>query len=187
MIRKGISAGLTASADDSVDRFYSAYSESVRNLGTPVFAKKYFRELRAAFGEDCEILTVTRRGRTMSSVMSFYFRGEVLPYYGGGAAGARECKANDFMYWELMQRAVERGVRVFDYGRSKINTGSYRFKRHWGFEPEPLHYQYYLARSKDVPNVSPANPKYQRMISLWRRLPLPVTQWVGPLIARNLG
>ena len=83
--------------------------------------------------------------------------------------------------------AVERGVQVFDYGRSKKDSGSYRFKKHWGFEEEPLFYQYHLVRAQSMPNLSPTNAKYRMFIDLWKRLPLPVSQHLGPLIARNLG
>lgn len=185
MVRKGIKAGLRGIVDDDVDRFYYAYSSSVRNLGTPVLRKKYFRLLLEAFGEDCEILTVTKDDRTVSSVLSFFFRDEVLPYYGGGTREARALKANDFMYWEVMRRASEKGVRVFDYGRSKKGTGSYQFKKNWGFEPEPLPYQYRLVKARDIPNVSPANPRYKLFIEAWKHLPLPVANAVGPLISRN--
>ncbi|HYW91822.1 MAG TPA: FemAB family XrtA/PEP-CTERM system-associated protein [Gammaproteobacteria bacterium] len=187
MVRKGIEAGLQSEIDGGIDRLYRAYSESVRNLGTPVFAKRYFRILRAAFGESCQVLTVTRGEDLIASVMSFYFRDQVLPYYGGGVSAARDVKGNDFMYWELMRRAGEQGVRLFDYGRSKVDTGSYRFKKHWGFEPEPLHYEYCLVKASEMPNISPTNPKYQRFIEAWKRLPLPVTQVIGPWLARSLG
>jgi FemAB-related protein (PEP-CTERM system-associated) len=186
MVRKGIQAGLVGQVDDGVERFFDAYSESVRNLGTPVLPRRYFALLKEVFGEACEVLTVTREGRTVASVLSFYFRDQVLPYYGGGTAEAREVKGNDFMYWDLMRRAAGRGVRVFDYGRSKVGTGSYDFKRNWGFEPEPLHYAYYLVRAAAVPDVNPLNPKYRVFIHLWRRLPLRVSQVVGPMLARSL-
>lgn len=92
MVRKGMKAGLESVLDPDIDRFYSAYSESVRNLGTPVFGRQYFRILQEVFGDDCEILTVTHGDTLVSSVMSFYFRDEVLPYYGGGTSVARPCK-----------------------------------------------------------------------------------------------
>ena len=85
-------------------------------------------------------------GKPLSSVLSFYFRDEVLPYYAGDDLAARDVAANDFKYWELMRRACERGLQVFDYGRSKVGTGPYAFKKNWGFEPEPLHYEYYQRR-----------------------------------------
>ncbi|MGI9305365.1 MAG: FemAB family XrtA/PEP-CTERM system-associated protein [Gammaproteobacteria bacterium] len=187
MIRKGEKAGLQAAVDDNIARFYPAYSASVHNLGTPVFSKRYFELLCDEFAGETEVLTITQGGRTVSSVLSFYFRDEVLPYYGGGTAEARDIKANDYMYWELMRRASERGVRVFDYGRSKVNTGSYRFKKHWGFTPQPLHYEYYLVRAKRVPDMSPANPKYRVFIEAWKKLPMPVTRILGPMLVRNLG
>lgn len=187
MVRKGIEAGLGSEIDEGVDRLFAAYSESVRNLGTPVFSRRYFETLKAVFGPDCEILTVTHQGQTVASVMSFYFRDEVLPYYGGGMGLARDLKGNDFMYWDLMRRACERGVRVFDYGRSKIGTGSYSFKKNWGFTPEPLHYEFQLVKATRLPDVNPLNPKYRLFIEAWKRLPLPVSRWLGPFLARSLG
>jgi FemAB-related protein (PEP-CTERM system-associated) len=187
MIRKGIDAGLRSDIDTDLRRFYAAYSESVHSLGTPVFGKRYFAELRAAFGEACEILSVLAKDQVIASVMSFYFRDEVLPYYGGGTRAARVLKGNDFMYWELMRRASTRGVRVFDYGRSKRNTGSFSFKEHWGFEPQPLPYQYYLVNARRMPDVSPSNPKYSLFVRGWKILPLSLSRVAGPLIARNIG
>ena len=187
MVRKGIAAGLKGELDEDVGRFFGAYAASVHRLGTPVFARRYFEILREVFGRDCEVLTVTREGRTVASVLSFYFRDEVLPYYGGGTLEARECAANDFMYWELMRRACERGLRVFDYGRSKLGSGSFDFKKNWGFAPQPLHYEYLLVRGKRVPDLNPMSPKYSLAVALWRRLPQPLVNAIGPHIVRNLG
>ncbi|MAT64972.1 MAG: peptidoglycan bridge formation protein FemAB [Gammaproteobacteria bacterium] len=187
MVRKGIQAGLVSEIDADVDRLYDAYSESVRNLGTPVFPRTFFENLKHEFGDDCEILTVLKDGETVAAVMSFYFRDQVLPYYGGGKASARQLKGNDFMYWELMRRSCERGVRLFDYGRSKQGTGSYSFKKNWGFEPEPLYYEYHLVRATDMPNISPTNPKYKLFIELWSKLPLGLSRSLGPYLAKYLG
>jgi FemAB-related protein (PEP-CTERM system-associated) len=187
MVRKGINFGLRGEVDPGVDRFYRLYSESVRNLGTPVFAKGYFRELRDVFGADCEVLTVTHDGAPISSVMSFYFRDEVLPYYGGGSKAARALAANDFMYWEVMRRACEAGCRVFDFGRSKRGSGSFSFKKHWGMKPQPLYHEYKLLRRADLPAINPTNPKYRLFIAMWRRLPLALANSIGPYVARDLG
>lgn len=186
MVRKGIKAGLVSQVDDTIDRFYAVYSESVRNLGTPVLAKKYFQLVSKVFSDAAEVLTITNNGRAVASVLSFYFRNQVLPYYGGGTAESRALKANDFMYWELMRRACERSIRVFDYGRSKRGTGSYDFKKNWGFEPEPLPYTYYLVRSREIPDVNPLNPRYRPLIRFWQQMPLGLTRLLGPMIARNL-
>ena len=188
MVRKGIKAGLQSELDgEGVERFFPVYADSVHRLGTPVFSRNYFRILREVFGADCEVMTVTKEGRLVSSVMSFYFRDQVLPYYGGSTGEARELAGNDFMYWELMRRACERGCRVFDYGRSKRGSGSFDFKKNWGFEPQPLHYEYKLYRAKGVPDHNPLNPKYRLFIQLWQRLPLPVANLIGPHIVKSLG
>ncbi|WON72686.1 FemAB family XrtA/PEP-CTERM system-associated protein [Nitrosospira sp. Is2] len=187
MVRKGIKAGLDSVLDEDIERFFSAYAASVHRLGTPVFSKKYFRLLKETFGQHCELMIITTGGRTVSGVMSFYFRDEVLPYYGGGTPEAREVAGNDFMYWELMRRACEQGYRIFDFGRSKRNTGSFDFKRNWGFEPQPLHYEYQLHRAGAVPDHNPLNPKYRMFINAWQKLPLPVANLIGPHIVRNLG
>jgi FemAB-related protein (PEP-CTERM system-associated) len=187
MVRKGIKAGLESVLDDDVELFFSAYAASVHRLGTPVFSKKYFQLLKETFREHCELMIITKDGRTVSGVMSFYFRDEVLPYYGGGTSEAREVAGNDFMYWELMRRACERGYKTFDFGRSKRNTGSFDFKRNWGFEPQPLHYEYQLHRARAVPDHNPLNPKYRIFIDAWQKLPLPLANLIGPHIVRNLG
>jgi len=187
MVRKGIKAGLKGEIDEGVERFFAAYAHSVHRLGTPVFAKRYFVILREVFGKDCDVLTVTREENLVASVMSFYFRDEVLPYYGGGTDSAREVAGNDFMYWDLMRRACERGIRVFDYGRSKRGTGSFDFKKNWGFEPQPLHYEYRLIRGKRIPEHNPLNPKYRLFIKLWQQLPVPLANLIGPHIVKSLG
>lgn len=187
VVRKGIKAGLQSEWDDAVNRLYDAYSQSVHALGTPVFAKKYFQILQDVFGESCSILTVTLDGQLVASVMSFYFRDQVLPYYGGGTSLARKCKGNDFMYWELMRHSCEQGVKVFDYGRSKVGTGAYSFKKNWGFEPQPLYYEYHLVKDNELPNISPTNPKYRMFIDAWKKMPLWMTRMIGPHIVKYTG
>jgi FemAB-related protein (PEP-CTERM system-associated) len=186
MVRKGIKHGLESKVEDDLSHFYGIFSESYRNLGTPVLSRGYYEAIQAAFGKDCEIMTIFKDGEPVASVMSFYFKDEVIPYYGGSVAAARRWMANDFMYWELLRRASEAGLRVFDYGRSRVGTGSYRFKKHWGFTPEPLHFQYHLVRQADMPDLSPGNPKYRMAIAVWKRLPTALTRIVGPKIARGL-
>ncbi|MBL1264955.1 FemAB family XrtA/PEP-CTERM system-associated protein [Candidatus Methylomicrobium oryzae] len=187
MVRKGIDAGLSSSIDSDIEKLYRAYSESVRNLGTPVFSKKYFRILKEVFKDQCEVLIVDLNGRLVAGVMSFYFKDEVLPYYGGGTELARHVKGNDFMYWEVMRRAVEKNIKIFDYGRSKVGTGSYHFKKNWGFTPEPLYYEFYLTGADSVPDINPLNPKYRLFIAAWKHLPLPVSQIIGPWLSKYLG
>ena len=188
MVRKGIKNGLRAEIDTDAGRFFALYADNVHRHGTPAMSRSYFEALLVQFGTDCEILTVTGSGgKPLSSVLSFYFRDEVLPYYAGDDEDARDLAANDFKYWELMRRACERGLKVFDYGRSKQGTGSYSFKKHWGFEPAPLHYEYRLYGRDAVPQNNPANAKFRLFIEAWRRMPIGLANRIGPHIVRNLG
>ena len=188
MVRKGIKNGLVSELDSGVDRFFALYADNMHRHGTPALPKRYFQALRAEFGSDCDVLTVSAPdGRALSTVFSFYFRDEVLPYYAGDDEAARDSAANDFKYWELMRRSCARGYKVFDYGRSKLGTGSYAFKKNWGFEPQPLHYEYCLYKRDAVPQNNPANAKYKLLIETWRRLPIGVANWLGPFVVRNLG
>jgi FemAB-related protein (PEP-CTERM system-associated) len=188
MVRKGAKNGLASEVDADARRFFSLYADNVHRHGTPPFSRRYFERLLDVFGDDCEVMTVVdARGKAVSGVLSFYFRDQVLPYYAGDTVEARDLAANDFKYWELMRRACERGVRVFDYGRSKRGTGPFDFKKNWGFEPAPLAYEYRLLRRTSIPQNNPANPKYRAFIALWRRLPVPLANRLGPHLVRNLG
>jgi len=188
MVRKGIKNGLRSEIDVTADRFFSLYADNVHRHGTPAMPKRYFETLLQVFGKDCEVLTaVDGNGRPLSSVLSFYFRDEVLPYYAGDDLSARDLAANDFKYWELMRRACERGLRIFDYGRSKQGTGSYSFKKNWGFEPQPLYYEYCLYKRDSIPQNNPNNAKYKLLIETWRKMPIGLANWLGPFIVRNLG
>lgn len=187
MVRKGIDRGLVSRVDRDVDALYRIYAESVRNLGTPVFTKRYFHILAETFGDAMNVLTVLEGDQPRAAVLNFIWRDEILPYYGGGTTAARACAANDFMYWEVMRNAAAQGLRLFDFGRSKIGTGAYAFKKNWGFTPEPLPYRFRLADGASIPDHNPLNPKYRLFIAAWRRLPLFAANRLGPPIVRGLG
>ena len=164
---------------------YAVYAESVRNLGTPVFPRALFEAMLDAL--DADILTVTHRGAPVASVLSFYHGGAVLPYWGGGTFAARALRANERMYFELMLHARRRGCARFDFGRSKAGSGPAAYKKNWGFEPRPLAYASWTAPGAARRDVDPASDAYAARIALWKRLPLPVANRIGPAIARGLG
>jgi len=186
MVRKGIAAGLVSRDETSLDHFFHIYATSVRNLGTPVFPRRYFEMLYQTFASRCRVTTVFDGANAVSSVLSFVYKDTVMPYYGGGLPAARELKAYDFMYWEVMRTACEQGIRCFDYGRSKRDSGSYAFKKNWGFEPEPLHYQYHLVKQHTLPDRNPNNPKYALAVDTWKKLPLPLANFLGPFVSPYL-
>ena len=185
-VRRAQRFGLTVTIggfSEDLDAHYRVYAESVRNLGTPVFPRALFREMLAAFGTSADILTVSEQGQPLASVLSFYFKGTVYPFWGGGIREARARRANELMYYALMCHAARRGCTRFDFGRSKLGTGAYDFKRNWGFEPQPLTY----AVRGGAREINPLDPRYQLQVALWRKLPLWVANRLGPPIARGLG
>jgi FemAB-related protein (PEP-CTERM system-associated) len=188
MVRVGMKNGLEAEFGSSnlLDTFYGMFAFNYRRLGTPVFSRKYIRNLLEMFGKMSSILIISKDGKPLSGVLSFYYKDQVIPYYSGAYPEAQDHAANDFLYWALTSDSAEKGYRVFDFGRSKKDTGPYNFKRHWGFEPKPLEYQYYLNGISELPYISPSNPKYQRRIEMWKRLPLWATKIIGPRIVKYI-
>ena len=187
MVRKGIKNALT-SGPDSVDGFHRMYADNVHRHGTPACPRRFFSAMAEAFGEDLEILTVRDpSGTPVSTVLSLFYRDEVFPFYAGDHPAARDLAANDFKYWEVMRRAADAGYRSFNYGRSKRGTGSFDFKKNWGFEPEPLAYQYWLPSGGPIPQNNPNNPKYRLLIETWRKLPASLVGALGPLVVKGLG
>jgi FemAB-related protein (PEP-CTERM system-associated) len=188
MVRKGIKNGLVSQFENGVDNFFTLYADNVHRHGTPALPKKYFVMLKNIFDLDCKVLTVfSNTGKPLSSVLSFYFRNEVLPYYAGDDVLARDLAANDFKYWELLRLSCSSGIKLFDFGRSKVNTGSFAFKKNWGFEPVPLSYEYCLYKRNVIPQNNPSNKKYNLLISTWKKLPISVANFIGPLVVRSLG
>lgn len=187
VVRKAIDSPLTWTIEDSVDNLYDLYAVSVRNLGTPVFPKRYFANLLSVFKPDCDVLTVFSEGKPVASVLNFYHKNKVMPFYTGSIPGARRLGANDLMYWRLMRHASAKGCTEFDFGRSKVGTGPYDFKKNWGFKPEPVAHQFLMRDGAPLPNINPLNPKYRLMIAVWKKLPLFVANTVGPMVVRNIG
>ncbi len=186
VIRKGAKNGLVARID-TVENFYPVYAESVRNLGTPVFPRGLFSAIAEAFPSQVEILSACLDQRVISSSMNFYFGDWVCPYYWGGVYDARRLNGNDFLAFEIMTRAAARGAALFDFGRSKKDTGSYAWKVNLGFEPRPLYYEYELIRDREMPDINPLNPKYRFFVETWKKLPLPIANALGPWLSRSLG
>lgn len=185
MIRKAQKSGLRALVDtDRLDVLYAIYAYSVKQLGTPVFSRRYFQILLEEFGDACEITTIWHGEKAIAGVLSFRFRDGIFPYYGGSLREGRQLAANNFMYWEVMRRAAEGGIRQYDFGRSKLGTGAHAFKTQWGMRERPLPYQFYLVRRKTMPNFSPANPRFRLGVNLWKRLPLGAANVLGPRLVR---
>ncbi len=165
--------------------FYRVFARNMRDLGTPVYARGFFREVLDAWPES-ELLVVYL-GRRPVGAAFLLGHAEVLeiPW----ASTLRESNPlgiNMLMYWQVLSGAVERGYAWFDFGRSSQDAGTYRFKRQWGAEPVPHSWHYWLPRGQPLPALNPNNPKYRLMIRTWQRLPVALTRLLGPAIVRNL-
>ena len=185
-VRRSLSNDLTVAVGRdaaALAEHHRVYAESVHNLGTPVFPPALFRAVVELM--DADILTIRHDGRAVASVLSLYANGTVRPYWGGGTPAARTLRANDRLYFALMEHARARGCMWFDFGRSKAGTGPAAFKKNWGFDSVPLVY----AKRGIGParTVNPLDPKYARKVALWKQLPLPIATAIGPWISRGLG
>lgn len=190
VIRKAMAAGITIETgrtDCDLAWHYRVYSESVRNLGTPVFPTALFERVVQVFGDDADVLTILKDGEPVASVLSLYFNGTVFPYWGGSTLTGKAINAADAMYFALMGHARDRGCTRFDFGRSKAGTGPAAYKGFWGFEGEPLRYAVRTRPGEEPRVVNPLSPKYRLQVAAWKRLPLWAANLIGPHLSRGLG
>lgn len=183
---RGLRVRIGAAPEDRAD-FFRVFGESMRNLGSPVFPRRLFDSMLDLFGEDSDIVIISDGESPVASVLNFYFKGIVHPYWGGGTAAARDCFASELLYFEVMRNAVRRGCSRFDFGRSKVGTGNYSFKMNWGMEPEPLRYGVRTAPGASARDINPLSPKNKLKVQAWKKLPLWVSNRLGPVLARGLG
>lgn len=188
-VRKAIKAAaageLCVRYTRETDEFYALYAKALRNHGTPVFPKAYVDALFAAFSRDIEISIADYKGEAVAALLSFYDGDRVMPYYIGALSRARAAPITEYLSWTLMRRAVSKGCAHFDFGRSKVNSGPYNFKKLWGADPKPVTYRCKLIGATALPDVNPNNPKFAAFVSMWRRLPAPVANRLGPLLSAN--
>ncbi len=188
MVRKSLEHPFAVRITRETGEFERLYLTSLRKLGTPAFPHRHFVNLLKFLGEDVDVCEVTLENRVVAAVMTFYFRDQVLPFYGAADSAMNAYSPTNFMYFDQMRRSAAAGYRIFDFGRSKKDderdAGSYGFKTHWGMVERPLPYEILLGRRKELPNLTPKNPKFRWAMDLWRKTPLPVTKALGPLFIR---
>jgi FemAB-related protein (PEP-CTERM system-associated) len=183
MIRKAEKADLhVRRGPELLDEFYKLFAINMRRLGTPVFPRALFVNLLEEFEKQIDVLVVYAGSEPVASAVSFLFRDTMHPYYIGGLPVARDLAANNFLWWELIKFASQSGMTTFDFGRSKKGTGAYAFKKKWNPKITDLDYQVFLVKRKTAPNFSPANPKFELATRVWSRLPLWLTNRLGPRV-----
>jgi FemAB-related protein (PEP-CTERM system-associated) len=183
MTRRAIEQDYDIRFTRDLTEFDPLYAANLRKLGTPAFPSRHFRTLMEEF-PDADVMELRLEGKVIAAVLSLYHGQTVLPYYGASDADFNRANPNNMMYFALMREARSRGLATFDFGRSKSGSGAYLFKSHWGMEERQLPYEVLLVKRKQLPNFSPANPKFDLAIRAWRRLPLPLTRIIGPWLIR---
>ena len=186
-IRKGEKSEFTVrwGGADSLRDFYEVFSHNMRDLGTPVYSTRLFQSVIKWFPEQAEFCTIHDGQRPVAGALLLHGAGITEVPSASALRSYNSTNVNMFMYWQLLQRAIERSQELFDFGRSTKDSNTFRFKKQWGALPQPAVWQYYL-RSGSAADLRKESGKYDRFISLWRRLPLPVTRLLGPAIVRGI-
>ena len=187
-VRKAQKSELTYAAGDVelLDQFYAVFARNMRDLGTPVYSRRFFEEILRAFPGRARIHVVSLKTTPVAAGFTFETRGTVeIPW----ASSVRDFNAlcpNHLLYWSILADAGDRGRATFDFGRSTPNEGTYKFKEQWGAQPVPLHWEYGLIDRTSLPDTGPTNPKFQLAVSTWKKLPLAIATRVGPYIVRAI-
>lgn len=186
-VKKSHTSGLEVNwgGTDKLDPFYKVFSRNMRDLGTPVYSKNLFRQILEQFGDDAELCIVRSGSRPAAAALLVHGDGVTQVPSASAIREFNRLNANMFLYWSLLERAIERGSRCFDFGRSSADSGTYKFKKQWGARPEPAVWQYYL-RDGDADDMRPDSRKNQRRIAIWKKLPIWLTRLIGPAIVRGI-
>lgn len=168
-----------------LDDFYTVFARNMRDLGTPVYAKSLFARILEAFPAQSRIIIVRLNGKPVGTAFLIGYRDMLEIPWASTIRDVNHLGVNMYMYWEVLRYAIAQGYRVFDFGRSSVDSGTYQFKKQWGAEPKQLYWHYWLNGS-EMPALNPSNPKYKLLINVWKRLPVWLTRLIGPPIVKNL-
>ncbi len=187
-IRKAEKSQLTVSRGGAelLDDFYAVFARNMRDLGTPVYARRFFDEVLDAFPDRVRVLVVRLKDVAVAAGLTYRTGTTTEVPWASSVRDYNSLCPNHLLYWHAIESAVAEGCEVFDFGRSTPNEGTYRFKEQWGATPLTLHWEYVLFRGGRVPDQSPKNPKFRLAIAAWRRLPVSLTKAVGPPIVRSI-
>jgi len=187
-IRKPMKEGLVVriGREEELANFYKVFSVNMRDLGTPVYSRNFFAQILKNFPASAWICTVLWREQPVAAGLVFGFRDTLEIPWASSLRRYNHLAANMLLYWSVLEFAIKKGYKSFDFGRCTPDENTFKFKAQWGAQPVPLHWQYWLANGNTLPELAPTNPKYQLAIRVWQKLPLFVTRWVGPAIIRNI-
>ena len=181
-------AGLTVRIGrmEELESFYTVFSRNMRDLGTPVYPMKFFRSILEAFPENTWIGSVYAGNVPVASGFLAGFKNRIEIPWASSVRSYNRFSPNMLLYWSCLKFACEQGYGTFDFGRSTAEESTYKFKEQWGAAPSPMIWSYWVHDEAKIPDLTTRNPKYQLAIGIWKRLPLPVTQMLGPRIVKNI-
>ena len=169
-----------------LDEFYSLLSQSWRRLGTPIYSKAYFADVLGQFPDQTRIFVARHGDLAIAAAFNGYYKDTVEGMWAGTAPEYQRLQPNYVLYWEMIKHACESGYRHFHLGRSSADSNAEQFKKKWNATAQQLYWQYILNKSPDIPQLNVNNPKFKLAIAMWQRLPLSMTQVVGPWLARSI-
>ncbi|MHB8481173.1 MAG: FemAB family XrtA/PEP-CTERM system-associated protein [Nitrospiria bacterium] len=187
-IRRAQKEGMTVQVggDELLNDFYKVFSRNMRDLGTPVYSRGFFKNILKRFSKDARICAVYFKGSPVAAGFLYGFRQFLEIPWASSDRRFNRLAPNMLLYNSALEYACQRGFQVFDFGRSSPGSGPCRFKEQWGAQPVPLYWAYWLNGKETLPELNPHNPKYRLAIQLWKTLPLALTNFIGPAIVRNL-
>jgi serine/alanine adding enzyme len=187
-VRKAMQSGFTAEllGEEALDDFYRIFAINMRELGTPVYSKRFFHEILKAFPSVTHICLVRLGGKPVAASFLMGYRDVIEAGWSASLYEYLRLKPNMFLYWSIFCLAGQKGYRVFDFGRSSVGSGTHRFKLQWGSQEVLLYWAYWLPEGAAPPELNPQNPRYRLAIKVWSRLPVGVTKILGPPIAKCL-
>jgi FemAB-related protein (PEP-CTERM system-associated) len=173
-----------------LEDFYGVFAHNMRDLGTPVYSKNLFRQILSSFariadGSRSELCVVSLEDRPISGALLVHHAKRTEVPSASALRKYNPTNVNMWMYWQLLQRAIEQGSSEFDFGRSTIGAGTYKFKEQWGARPSPAIWQYYV-RHGDPADMRPDSKGKQRLVKIWQRIPVPLTKIIGPYVVRGI-
>jgi len=170
-----------------INDFYTVFSTNMRDLGTPVYSKSFFKELiKSRLHKQFDVGVVYFKGKAVACCFLMTHQGMMEIPWASTLQSANGMNVNMFMYWEILQKAIVKECQFFDFGRSSKDAGTYRFKKQWGAQAQQLYWYYWLPDGESLPELNPNNPKYKLLISVWQRLPVWLSQLIGPPVVKYL-
>jgi FemAB-related protein (PEP-CTERM system-associated) len=186
-VRKGEKSALTIGEGglELLQDFYQVFARNMRDLGTPVYGIKFFKEILRAFPNHSRIFVISVEGQPIAASLTHWHADQIEVPWASSLREFNPLCANVLLYWQMLRFAIERGFRTFDFGRSTHGEGTYLFKKQWGAEPDALVWEYWMADGR-LPELNTKNPKFDLAIRTWQRLPVPVATALGPFVVRNI-